>query len=198
MCTDPNNTSYSLLERALNLDDSAAWDSLYERYMTFVYHVLVKVGIKESDRDDLCQSVFIELSSKLKNYDLEKGKFRSWLATVVRNKALQGIRKNANYTKYVEKASNEPDAVYLLEGEYYDEFVEREWDNYLISLATDRIATSHTGKAAEIFSLGLEGKSSTEIAKLTGLQINSVYTIRQRIKQTLLKEADAIRAELEA
>jgi len=198
MCADDNyNTSYTLLERALNLDDEAAWERLYKSYMTFVYHILNQLGINASDIDDICQLVFVELSAKLKDYDLEKGKFRSWLGAVVRNTALNYLRKKSSYSKYLDKVQEQESVFATLDQDNVEEMIQDEWESYVTSLAIERIKQSHRGKAAEIFQLGLEGKSSEQIAEITGIKTTSVYTIRRRIKQTLIAETESIRSELE-
>jgi len=197
MCTDQNNTSYTLLERALKLDDHQAWETLYSRYMTFVYHILRKVGVNDSDLDDICQAVFIELADKIKNYDKSKGKFRSWLSTFIKFTALRQIRKKQTYEKYVDQSGQDAAILDSLENNAIEDIIDKEWENYVISIATERIMATHHGQAIEVFKLWIGGKDTAEIAELTGLKVNSVYTLRQRIKKTLAAEADSIREELE-
>jgi len=197
MSLEKNKTSHTLLHRSLHLGDQNAWNELYNRYTTFVYHILHIVGVREADMDDISQEVFIELSSKFKHYDKDKGKFRGWLAGFIRFVALRHLRKKSTYQKYVDQSREDFAVCERLEKGDIETLVENEWSKYLISIAAERLTHKYRGKAATVFKLWMKGKDNTEIAEIVGIKPNTIYTFKKRIKKTLYEEAESIRADLE-
>jgi DNA-binding CsgD family transcriptional regulator len=78
-----------------------------------------------------------------------------------------------------------------------DQRIEQEWAAYVANLAMMRVREVFQGQAVEVFELGLDGLSVTDIAEKTGLAVASVYTLRKRVKKRLYLEIRAIVAELE-
>ena len=93
------NTSYTLISRAKDLDDTLAWKQLTDFYKSFIYSILIKMGVHDNDLDDLCQDTLVNLSIKLKLYDAEKGKFKSWFGALIANQVKNFYRKLASETK---------------------------------------------------------------------------------------------------
>jgi RNA polymerase sigma factor (sigma-70 family) len=70
-----------------NGDDSAEWTRFVELYEPVIRHyVAAHGGVSESDIDDVVQDVFVKLVDVLRrgDYKREKGRFRSYLGTMVR------------------------------------------------------------------------------------------------------------------
>ena len=188
-------TRYTLLEKALNLNDEEAWAELHTLYRRFIYYILQEMGVQESDLDDLSQSVLMALTSELKKYDRSKGKFRNWLRQVVRTKVLMYFRKStsdqARENRYYQEriATKETNDI--------EQFIEKEWQLYVSNIALERVKKSYSGHAVTVFELDLEGKSTAEIEALTGIQESTIYTLRQRVKKNLLVEIRNIVAQIE-
>jgi len=188
-------TSYSLLERARDKNDHTAWSELFERYENFVYYVLKTIGMKDSELDDIAQIIAIKLTEKLKLYDENKGKFRNWFFTFTKNTALLYARKQNIYDSYVEKYQSE--TIFDHPDSYIDDFIDQEWEAYIKNIVIERIQRSHQGKASEIFALTLDGLSTSEIAAKLNIKPDSVYTIRNRFRDTLREEYKAIKEGIE-
>ena len=188
-------TRYTLLEKALNLNDEEAWAELHTLYRRFIYYILQEMGVQESDLDDLSQSVLMALTSELKKYDRSKGKFRNWLRQVVRTKVLMYFRKStsdqARENRYYQEriATKETNDI--------EQFIEKEWQLYVSNIALERVKKSYSGHAVTVFELDLEGKSTAEIEALTGIQESTIYTLRQRVKKNLLIEIRNMVAQIE-
>ena len=86
--TDDSQTRQTLLIRARNQNDHQAWEEFVDVYKRFIYHILHRMTIHENDFDDLVQEVLLRLWKKLASYKSEVGRFRSWLARVIRNLVL--------------------------------------------------------------------------------------------------------------
>ena len=188
-------TRYTLLEKALNLNDEEAWAELHTLYRRFIYYILQEMGVQENDLDDLSQSVLMALTSELKKYDRSKGKFRNWLRQVVRTKVLMYFRKStsdqARENRYYQEriATKETNDI--------EQFIEKEWQLYVSNIALERVKKSYSGHAVTVFELDLEGKSTAEIEALTGIQESTIYTLRQRVKKNLLIEIRNMVAQIE-
>ncbi|MBK1877714.1 RNA polymerase sigma factor [Pelagicoccus mobilis] len=195
--SDENNTRYTLLHRALDMKDDKAWAELVTHYRRFILYVLGELQVNASDREDLCQQVLISLMEDLPNYDRERGRFRSWLSGVIRNKAVMFFRSQSRYQKRLENARQKA----LLEGDEHssdvDEYIEQEWVAYIGTQAMERVRDAFEGRAVEVFEMGLDGVSAGDIAEKTGLTISTVYSLRKRVKKRLSEEIYELKAELE-
>ncbi len=113
-----DNLDYDLYQRILNKDPQAM-EQLYERYEKLVFSFSYKIMNDASLAEEVVQEVFIKLWRSHSPYSADKGKFSSWLLTMVRNSAMDLIRKNKkNETyEYVENdslqvAEETPDSIY--------------------------------------------------------------------------------------
>ncbi|WP_219838074.1 RNA polymerase sigma factor [Paenibacillus sp. R14(2021)] len=71
----------------------AALSALYDRYASLVYSFAWKSLKEEPAARDIVQSVFLRLWTTESDYDPAKGKFTSWLLTIVRNLTTDLLRK---------------------------------------------------------------------------------------------------------
>ena len=191
-----HNTSYSLLERALNLDDEAAWNELVKEYQGFIYYLLQRVDVHANDIEDVVQKVMVTLLRDLKNYNREKGRFRNWFSSLVRSTVKMHYRKENAHSRKVEKYSDLIDVAGGGENEL-DQRIEEEWEKYITERALENIKVQFRGQAIEVFELGLAGHSVRDIMSRLGLAESSVYKFKQRVKRALMLEVRALIKELE-
>jgi len=197
---DMNNsqeTRHSLLGRALNLDDHTAWQELHDHYAGFIHFTLQRLRVSPSDANDLVQEVMITLMKKLKNYDSNKGRFRSWLAMVTRSTLQMHYRKMQSIEK---KHDRFKDHLVLFEeqDEVLDQIIEKQWEAYISDQALARVEKTIRGRAIEVFKLSLTGLKAKEIADQLGLQESSVYNFRKRVQRSLMLEIRSLVDELES
>ena len=197
MSTSTQSTSHTLLERACQLDDQDAWGQLYKRYLTFTYYQLRKLGLSDSAAEEVCQQVFVEISKKLRSYDREKGKFRSWFSQVILNTGRMYLRKEITHQKYVNRAHDLQQISAAFENSEVEELIQKEWDNYLLNIVIEVARRKFSGTMLQVFTLDLEGASIDAISRKTGLGRDSIYTFRNRVKKTLRQELDSIKKDLE-
>jgi len=199
MCIDHNNTSHTLLDRALKLDDHEAWETLTSRYMTFVYHALKQFNLNGAECDDICQEVFVALTTKLKQYDKEKGKFRSWFSVLIKNLVLKYFRKESVRRKYIDKEGQYMNIVEAFEDSQVEEKIQEEWRSYLWQIAQDIVKNKYrrSSNVYDVFDLTAQGIGAEEIAERLGVSISTVYTLRTRVKDTLRNEFERIQLDLE-
>lgn len=75
------------------LDDSAAFDELYARYMPRVYRFCRTRASNEEDAADLTQQTFIRAFSALGRYKVGSRGFAPWLFRIARNAATDAHRR---------------------------------------------------------------------------------------------------------
>jgi len=192
-----NQTQYSLLERALDLSDEAAWEELYGYYQRFIYYILNELNVYERDIDDMAQVVMVKLMKELKSFDRRRGRFRSWLRVMVKNETISHFRKVQSESVKKERFQAELLNAACQTESQLEGYIEKEWKNYITTLAMERVQKSFSEAAIQAFRMGLAGKSAGEIATSTGLKTRSVYTLRQRVKRSLLCEVRKLVKDLE-
>ena len=192
------NTSHTLLGRALDLGDQDAWQKLHQTYMSYVTYLLLKIGVRSADIDDVSQAVFVKLSTELPKYDRSRCKFRTWFYSIIKTSALLHFRKETALKNKHDRYQHFGAAEEALEDSAFESLADKEWESFLITKAAERIKQSHSGKALQVFLLDIEGASASEISAQTGLEVASVYTIRKRIKNTLKAELESLIADLES
>src|SRR5436309_1969714 len=81
-------TRPSLLVRIRDTRNDQAWSQFVEVYAPLIYGFARKHGLQDADAADLTQDVLRVVASTIGGleYDRQRGSFRGWLVTVVRNK----------------------------------------------------------------------------------------------------------------
>jgi len=198
MCENlKNQTSYTLLDRALDLNDEDAWREMHEKYRKYIYFLLHRLEVAPSEVEEFAQQVMVGLMTKLKQYDRQKGKFRAWLSVVVRNEVLQSYRQQQSRSRMLERYANELEQASSGEGTDLDKVILTEWQQYIFDLAKERMRGHASASAIEVMDLTLAGYTVDEIVTKVGVAKGTVYNLRQIVKQLLSKQVQVVRRELE-
>lgn len=190
-------TQYTLLQRATDLNDEEAWAEFVEKYRHFINCVLIQIGVARDDLEDVSQQILIALTRDIGRYDRNRAKFRSWLGTIVRNKANSYFRKHYRRKKCLDEVTNNSVEQEQFNSPAIEEVIEKEWAAYVGSLAMKRVRKSFQGQAVEVFELGLDGYSTSQIAEKTNLTVATVYTLKKRVKKRLYLEIRSLSSSLE-
>ncbi len=77
--------------------DPAGWSRLVTTFGPIVYRWCRTSGVRDADAPDVVQDVFAAVARSIANFEREKsqGSFRSWLATITRNKVRDYYRIQA-------------------------------------------------------------------------------------------------------
>ena len=197
---DQYKTRATLIQRVQNQHDDASWEEFVHVYRRYIYAIIRSMNISEHDTEDILQQVLINLWNSLPKMDYEKiRRFRSWLSTVTKNCVTDFIRKRTRDANRLKKAGKDETLTYLkaIRLPEIDRIAEREWEIHLTNLALENIEPLFTGKAVDAFRLTLEGKGVEEVAKELDLKENSVYRLKNRVKDRLIQEIMHLREELE-
>jgi RNA polymerase sigma factor (sigma-70 family) len=197
---DQYKTRATLIQRVQNQHDDASWDEFVRVYRRYIYAIIRSMNISEHDTEDILQQVLINLWNSLPKMEYQKIiRFRSWLSTVTKNCVTDFIRKRIRDANRLEKAGKDDTLTYLktIRLPEIDAIAEREWEVHLTNLALENIEPLFSGKAVEAFRLTLQGKSVEEIAEELDIKKNSVYRLKNRVKDRLIQEIVHLRATLE-
>jgi len=81
----------TLIERILD-GDSYAFERLIRKYQRLVSHVVFRMIPNATDREDICQDVFIKAYKNLSGFRFES-KFSTWIARIAYNGCLNYLEK---------------------------------------------------------------------------------------------------------
>ena len=195
MVKDPYLTKQTLIQRAKNPDDQQAWEEFTAYYTSFIYMVLKRISYNHQDHDDLAQEILLKLWSKLKKYEPQKYKFRTWLSTVIRNTFLNFIDKKSRQQKREEKAFSDTQNDDMESSSQLTQIIQQEWEIFTINLAMERIRPHFSESALTVFEMILENTPTKEIAEKTSMSENNICKIKSRIKERLQREVRLINHE---
>ncbi|WP_330981691.1 RNA polymerase sigma factor [Pontibacillus halophilus] len=88
-----------LYQRLLN-GDKEALEALYDKYEKLLFSMAYRTCQQNEMAEEAVQELFLKLWTRRAKYDSTKGKFSSWLLTVMRYTAIDLLKKkeNQNYT----------------------------------------------------------------------------------------------------
>lgn len=187
-------TRQTLIGRARDPNDGKAWDEFTDYYASFIRMVLMQLQAPQEDLDDLSQTILMKLWKNLSTVELDRdhARFRSWLGAVIRNTFYTHCSQSSSRKRRETKAAVADVVSPDIEG-----IIESEWRKHIIALVIERLNASFSGKAMEVFTMTLDGKSVDEIASELELTKDSVYVLRNRVQSRFRKEARQLRTYLE-
>ena len=192
-----NETTRSSVIRAVaNTENEAAWQRFFDLYAGFVFSIARSKGLNDTDADDIVQMVFVDLMRNLLSfkYDREKGRFRSYLAALVKWRVidrLKAVRRDAALKAGFMEEVKET-------GQGDEEFADREWKAVAMDHALRRIKSSvRPEHYAAFVASTVEGQDTETVMKLYKLSRDNLYQIRKRLSERLRKVMSEVLAEMD-
>lgn len=189
------NTRPSLLMRLRNARDEEAWRQFVEIYAPLVHAYARKNGMQDADAADLTQEVlrkFVAVSHEFA-YDPERGSFRSWLLTVVRNYARDQWARRSR----VARGTGDSTMLRYLEGHASSEddvpWWEEQHERRLVEHAADRVRSRvqpSTWQAFRRTALGQE--EASDVARELDMSVAAVYLAKARVIKKLQQEVRSL------
>jgi RNA polymerase sigma factor (sigma-70 family) len=182
------------LERLRDAADPLAWDEFFRRYWRLIYRFARERGCSQHSAEDIVQEVMLAVfqQRELFRYDPARGRFRDWLATVVRNLIVRRWRQPAARIRAGEEAMP------LAELEAAQPPPEAAWETAfeeamlgVVLEIVRREVAPETFQAFEL--LVLHQYSGAETARITGLSRNAAYLARRRVLARLRELGAACR-----
>jgi RNA polymerase sigma-70 factor (ECF subfamily) len=197
--TDKWNTQLTLVKRAQDPNDQQAWHDFVRHYQPFIEITLRRLTHRSSEYDDLIQETLLIIWKSLSDFKFKPhpGGFRRWLSTIIRNRVIDLVRKNNNYNKRNESAAQEK----LIQEEFkkteMETIIVKDWERHITQTALTNVKQYFSGTAVVVFELSLKGFSASEISKKLEIHQDSVRTLKNRVKNRVVKEVQRLRTELE-
>jgi RNA polymerase sigma-70 factor (ECF subfamily) len=192
-------TSPSLLIRIRDRGDHLAWSQFLEIYQPLIHGFARKHGLQEADAADLTQEVLraVALSVARLDYDPQRGSFRGWLFTVVRNKLRNFLESRQRQVQgsgdtSVQDALNEQPAP----GQGPEALWVRDYERRLFTWAAEQVKSSVQENTWQAFwQTAVEGKSGQEVARALGISVAAVYLAKSRVMAQLKEHIRQLQLE---
>ncbi|MCM8529702.1 MAG: sigma-70 family RNA polymerase sigma factor [Lentisphaeraceae bacterium] len=190
---DPWLTRQTLLLRVKDRANEEAWTEFESYYRRYLYSILRRMNISPIDSEDISQQVLVKMWEKLPEFDIETrhSKFRSWLATVVRNQAINHLKKNKRH-EHQELSDLLPNSSQT----ELEQLIDKEWRRSILKQAWHMIKEEFEEKTIRAFELSSSGLSTAEVATKLGITESSVYSFKSRVKDRLKNEVRRLNNEL--
>jgi RNA polymerase sigma factor (sigma-70 family) len=179
------STRQSLLVRLRNHQDHQAWAQFVEVYAPLIYDYARQRGLQDADAADLTQTCLSRLAATVGSleYDPERGTFRGWLFTLVRNKLRDFLDRRQGW----QQGSGDSRVQQLLENLSAPEPDEaadwdREWCRNMFAWAADKVRPRVLETTWQAFwKTTVEGKAGQEVAAELGMTVAAVYLAKSRV-----------------
>jgi len=181
-------TRATLLEALRNDSDALAWDEFFRLYWPLIYGFAKRRGCSDHTAEEIVQEVMLTVFQQRDRpaHDPERGHFRDWLGTLVRNKLTDRRRRASERTR----APGGDAAVGLAEAAADEVPPEDAWEKafeegLLMALlhVVRQEVHPRTYQAFELYVLN--DLSGAEVARLTGLSRNAIYQARKTVLKRL-------------
>ncbi len=179
-------TSPSLLLRIRNADDSESWREFDSVYAPVVRAYCRRRGFQATDIDDIAQEVMAAVANAIRKFEYEpdKGRFRSWLATITANKLRNFVLKNnsghAQLSEIVDQLAQAPDS----DSEWSTIFLQQVFQS-----ACERIQATCEPQTWQCFeATWIDDLPANEVAEQFKMPIHSVYVNKSRVLKRLEQE----------
>lgn len=198
------STSPSLLLRIRNSDDAGAWREFLDCYSPIVRDYCLQRRLQPNDVDDVVQDVMAKVSTAIRTfeYNPEKGRFRSWLGTIVANQIRNYLARQSNRPKQSIDWQQEFDSEV---GQVPPPQVYSDPDSAWVELFSDRVFRYACSRVrAEISDIQwscfeatwVRNESAIEVARALQLPIHQIYVNKSRVLKRLESEVRALAEEL--
>ena len=179
-----NATRATLLDRLRDASDPLVWTEFFERYWRLIYTCGRRLGASAETAEEVVQDVMLTMygGQVVFRYDPSKGRFRDWLAGIVRHHLGRRRRQPAERIRGAggDATGPEPPAA----------AVPVDWDaafeQSLLSVLLNTVRREVSPQTYQAFELAtLHEMSGAEVARLTGLTRNAVYLACKRVLERL-------------
>jgi RNA polymerase sigma-70 factor (ECF subfamily) len=182
-------TRQSLLLRLRDHQDHEAWAQFVDLYAPLIYDYARQRGLQDADAADLTQACLCRFAGSVRSleYDPQRGRFRGWLFTLVRNMLCDCLDRPRSY----QQGSGDSRVQLLLENQAAPEQDEaEEWDREfcrnLFAWAAEQVQPQVQEATWQAFwKTAVENKSGHEVAAELGLTVAAVYLAKSRVMARL-------------
>jgi len=179
------------LLKGLTDGNESRWARFYRDYAPWIESFLRKLGLSQSDSDEILHTTLVALAKQMSGYKYDKAKygpFHSYILKIARNKAIDRMRRNTTYAECLKRFANEP----------IPTAEEDDWRKATLDIALKRVfANPDIGETTRIaFRRHVQlGEDAETVAGDLGITVNNLYQIKRRIKEAIKAEVEKLRTE---
>ncbi len=174
-------THTTLLAKLASGADPDAWRLFSDRYSDLIHSFCRRFGLQPADGDEIAQEVLLALSKSMRNfkYDPGRGKFRSYLKTVVMHEIHRRVGQKPAHVLLDDVEGLCAEAPFDTAA---DAVWELEWRQYHLRMAMRQVELEFNSADLNAFrAYALSGQSAQETASSLGLSLDQVYQAKSRI-----------------
>lgn len=152
--------------------EARAFEVVFDRHVGAAFSLAYRMCGSQAAAEDVVQESFLALWRSGTTYERARGSVRSWILSVVRNRAIDVLRRDM--TRHRRELRNEPDAPaddWLLSPHRTDTEVERRDDAHRVRCALDELPSDQR-RVIELAYFG--GFTHTQIAEMLELPEGTV------------------------
>ncbi|MEK6643878.1 MAG: sigma-70 family RNA polymerase sigma factor [Planctomycetota bacterium] len=180
MYAQSTTTHGTLLARIANPADPMAWSEFCRQYERMIRSFAARQGVVGAEADDVVQEVLISLTKAMTSfeYDPAKGKFRSYLKTVVVRAIYRRRQKSPSNVSGLESMAD----IAAADDESLDAVWEEEWRQQHLRRAMCTVESEFNSSDLKCFqSYVLNGDDAAEVSKRYDVSVGQVYNAKHRI-----------------
>lgn len=185
-------TSQSLLTRLKDWDDHASWREFFDTYWKLIYNVARKAGLSDADAQDIVQEVLVGVAQQMPEfrYDRSKGRFKSWLLTIVRRRLADHWQRTTS-TRNREARFTDDGSTGGDDG--LEPLWQQEWEQHLLQAALARVQKKVSARHFLIFDLSVVRQTpARRVAAMLGISIPQIWMVRHRVGRLVKAEVKKV------
>ena len=185
--TDTPTTQASLLVRLGDAADSPAWGQFVDLYAPPVYACARRHGLQDADAADVTQDVLRAVHGAFRrgDFDPNRGRFRAWLITIVRNKLRDFVTARARRAGSRQRPEFGLENVPAPNGDPAADF-DQECERRLFAWAAEQVRGRFQPATWQAFwRTAVDGASGKAVAAELGMSVAAVYLAKGRVMAAL-------------
>ncbi len=183
------DTRYSLLQRIGDPADEASWREFWRLYDPVVYRMARRFGLQDADANDLTQDVMAAVMDAVRRWepDEHRGRFRTWLFTIVRNRTISILRRHRSGTRGSGDTAVLRQLAAVPAQEAFEDEVRRAAFHQAAEIVRPQVQPA-TWNA--FWQTSVLGQPVEEAARQLNLSVGSIYAARSRVLARLRREIE--------
>ena len=165
--------------------DAAALEQLYDRYVRQCFGLAVRIVGDSALAEEIVQEVFLKLWTQPQSYSQARGRFVSWLLSLVHHRSIDEIRRRSRTEVTLDGATSSP---LHLQADPEPEPGEQVWVADLGKTVRSALAQLPPNQREPIELAFFRGLTHTQIAARLGQPLGTVKT-RIRLGMSAMREA---------
>ncbi|MFK8111042.1 MAG: RNA polymerase sigma factor [Rubripirellula sp.] len=181
-------TRASLLLRLGDPANETAWAEFLEIYEPLLFRLASRWGLQAADAQEVVQETLLGVSKSIQSFGPveRKGAFRSWLATITRNKLVDHLSKRSRQ----EQGSGDTDVHHWLCEQAGETSSVSLWDiqqkQQVYRWAAEKVSSQVSETTWQAFErTAVDGEPVKQVADELGIREGMVYVARSRVMTRL-------------